>query len=573
MPILKNSLFRTAPMSMALLCTVVPWHVHAQNMVGSHIASADTVARMSKVVVYPGAATIERTARITPTQRSIALTCLPDGLDANAIQIQADDGVKIGDISLRSQPRLAVPACASPLESRIRELEDQLAALQAETTGLELGNKYLQSQAQAGSHAEAKLGTAPSMITPNQLQSMAQALQRNAQESAQRLHTLQRQSEAINRTLQPLRDERDRTNHEGGNITTLTVQVATERAASVHILYTLSGPGWQPSYRARLNPDTAQIQLERQALVAQNTGEDWSDISLVLSTGRPNQATQGPLPRPWTLDLAPPLRKVSAPADMDGLPAAPAAAPAPAPMAMSRPREENKSAAMEMPNFDVSSLDRAYTTEFVVPQRISVPSSGQRVTLSLGQQQIQATLRSRTTPALEAAAYLVASITPPPGVWPAGPITLYREGTLVGKNRLDFASATHTSAAGKPAETTLSFGRDEKVMVIAEPEITNTSTTGLTHSGTERIVVKTYRIENRHSKPVALEVLDMAPVARNEAIEVQSRYTPAPTTAAWNNQPGLLAWEHNLVAGGSVIFTAQHTIRHSKDTPIRERRP
>ncbi len=247
-------------------------------------------------------------------------------------------------------------------------------------------------------------------------------------------------------------------------------------------------------------------------------------------------------------------------------------------MAMSNLRTESKSPAMQMPSFDVSSLDRAYATEFVVPQRINVPSSGQRVTLTLGKHQTQATLRTRTTPGLEAAAYLVASITPPPGVWPAGPVTLYREGTLVGQGRLDFARSTPVGKSTNTAQATLSFatlsfGRDEKVVVVAEPEITNTNTTGLTNSGTERIVRRSYRIDNRHNKTVLLEVLDTAPVSQSDAIEVQSRYTPALSTAEWNAQPGLLAWEQNLTAGTSAIFSVQHTIRHSKETPIRERRP
>ena len=37
-----------------------------------------------------------------------------------------------------------------------------------------------------------------------------------------------------------------------------------------------------------------------------------------------------------------------------------------------------------LPSFEVSSSDKAFATEFAVPQRITVPSNGQRVTLALG---------------------------------------------------------------------------------------------------------------------------------------------------------------------------------------------
>ena len=48
--------------------------------------------------------------------------------------------------------------------------------------------------------------------------------------------------------------------------------------------------------------------------------------------------------------------------------------------------------------------------QFAVPQRITVPSSGQRVTLALGSHSAPATLITRTAPAREEAACLVAEL-------------------------------------------------------------------------------------------------------------------------------------------------------------------
>ena len=108
-----------------------------------------------------------------------------------------------------------------------------------------------------------------------------------------------------------------------------------------------------------------------------------------------------------------------------------------------------------MPTFDVAIADGAYTTEFTVPQRITVPSGGQRVTLALGSYTAPATLITRTAPAMEEAAYLVAELAPPPGVWPVGNANLYRDGAFVGTGRIDFAAAT--SANGT---SSLAFGRE-----------------------------------------------------------------------------------------------------------------
>jgi uncharacterized protein (TIGR02231 family) len=87
----------------------------------------------------------------------------------------------------------------------------------------------------------------------------------------------------------------------------VSVQLASARAANVRLSYQVRGPSWQPSYRAQLNTAKQQVQLERQALVVQASGEDWSNVRLRLSTGQPSRSTQGVMPRPWTVDIAQPL--------------------------------------------------------------------------------------------------------------------------------------------------------------------------------------------------------------------------------------------------------------------------
>ena len=248
--------------------------------------------------------------------------------------------------------------------------------------------------------------------------------------------------------------------------------------------------------------------------------------------------------------------------------AAPAKASAPDTPAAPAPAPRSRLAEEAMPTFDVSALDKGFATEFAVPQRITVPSSGQRVTLALGNHTAPATLITRTAPAVEEAAYLVAHMAQPPGVWPAGPAGLYRDGAFVGNGRIDFS----TPSAGAPAgSTSLSFGRDELVTVRAEPAQDLTGSTGFTGSRTERKTRRAYSVENRHKTGITLQVLHAAPVSRNEKIEVESRYQPQPTDTAWNRTPGTVAWQQPLAAGATAQFSAEHTIRYPKDVELQER--
>jgi uncharacterized protein (TIGR02231 family) len=530
-----------------LLCSAVP-----------AMAQDGTASRIARVTVYSGTATVERVAKVPAGARSYAFTCLPASLDPQSLQINADAAVRVGEFNVLTEDRDVAPACASPLDGRIRDLEDQIAGVKAEAGALGLVDSYLKGVAGGRSPGDDAPGGRLQGPTPAQITAMTEVLRKSGQDALVRDHQLKRRQQALELALKPLVAERDRVASQRARVVSVSINLAAEREGELRLSYQVRGPGWQPTYRASLDPAKSTVLLERQALVAQNSGEDWNNVQLLLSTGQPGRATQGRLPRPWTLDVAPPPQPMPAPA-----PAMAAAAP-------SAPSIASRSMAMDevaMPRFDVSTTDKGFATEFAVPQRITVPSSGQRVTLALGSQTSSAMLLTRTAPAVEEAAYLVADIATPPGVWPAGAVGLYRDGAFVGTGRLDFGAAS-TAAAGS---TSLSFGRDELVTVRAEAPQDLTSATGFTGARTERRTRRAYSVENRHKTGITLQVLHAAPVSRNEKIEVESRYQPQPTEMAFNRTPGTVAWQQPLAAGATAQFSAEHTIRYAKDIQLLER--
>jgi uncharacterized protein (TIGR02231 family) len=534
--------------ALGLLATALPlaW---AQQPAEPRAPGADA-SRVVRVKVYPGSATVERLMRVAPGARQASFACLPAGLDAASLQVSSDAGVRVGEIAVRQQAReLLGQACVSPLDERIRALEDQVAALQAESAGIDYAMGYLKSFESPASSVEARPGSA-AQIGPT-----VTALRQSAQAPLTRQHQIQRAQEALERDLKPLLVERDRAGNAQASVSVVQVTLAAPQGGELRLSYQVRGPGWQPVYRATLDTTTKKVRLERQALVAQNTGEDWDGVQLTLSTGQPNAATQGPLPQPWRVGIATPfaearrMRSVAAPA------AAMAPPPAPAPeMAMER-------AAEEMPSFDVSAIEGGFATEFAAPQRISVPSNGERVTLALGEQTEDARLLARSAPAQAAAAYLVADIAPPSGVWPAGPVNLYRDGAYVGSGRFDPARLQREG---------LSFGRDELVDVrVEQPERTDGSR-GFIGSRNERRVSRLFTVENRHRDSITLQVLDAAPVSEHEDVRVESRFQPEPKDKKWNDQPGVILWQPPLAAGATQRFSAEHVITWPKDARLSE---
>ena len=524
------------------LAAALPALVAAQ---GTSLSVSGNRAPITEVTLYPGVAAVQREARIDAQTRQLSFECLPAGVDTQSLQITGDDGVRVGEIKTLMQARhMAAKDCTSPLDQQIRTLEDQLATIEAEENAAKLVGDFLQGVSKPGDEVK---------VSPAQIASTSQALRQSSRDNSVRAHQIQRQKQDLLAQLQPLRQERDRTGSEQAQVMKVTVQLASARAANVRLNYQVRGPGWQPSYRAQLDTTKNQVHLERQAQVVQASGEDWSNVRLRLSTGQPTRSTQGAMPRPWVVDIAQPA------------PPAALAVPAPAPIARTgRPMAKMSAEAVmapALPDLDVSSIDTAYTTQFVVPYKITVPSSSERITLTLGQENLATTLLTRTAPAAEEAAYLIATLQAPQGIWPAGPVTLFRDDALVGSGRLDFGNA-QALAQG------LSFGRDDQVVVRRLPAQSNTGSGGWTNSKTERTVVRSYSVENRHDQVIALQVLDAAPTSRNEQIKVQSQYNPQPGTTRWNAQNGMIAWEQNLDARATAQFQATHQIRFPENLPI-----
>lgn len=506
-------------------------------------------SRIATVKVYAGSATIERVARVASGSRSITFACLPAGLNVQSLQVSADASVRLGETAVANMPRVRAPRCQSgALDTRIRELEDQKAALQAESDALDLVTGYLKGLG----GGEGAAGTRAPADAKN-LVAVADALRRTGQDSLQKKHLISRKQADLDRLLNPLVVERSRTQG-NGDVVNVSVTLAAAADAEVRLSYRVNGPGWSPAYRALLDTSTRKVRIERQALVAQATGEDWSGVRLVLSTGQPQGATTGRLPSSWRIGIEPP------PQPMGQMSFAPA--PAPAPMAAAPALMQARAREDDRPLFDVNVFNGTFATEFTAPRPMDVPSNGQRVAMSLGQHEDSAKLVVRASPRVEAAAYLVADLAQPEGVWPAGPLQLYRDGAFVGNGQW---------TAPTDARLSLSFGRDELVRVQAEPERDNQGTGGFVGSRAERRVQRAYVVENRHRTPVTLQVLEAAPVSVDEQVRVVSQFDPKPVDLEFNKRQGLVMWAADIDAGKTAKFAADYTISYPKDARLQQR--
>ena len=73
--------------------------------------------------------------------------------------------------------------------------------------------------------------------------------------------------------------------------------------AKFNFNYFVHSASWQPLYEARVKDISSPIALYQKAKVTQNTGENWENVQLTLSTGNPTLGGVKPDLSPWFLDF------------------------------------------------------------------------------------------------------------------------------------------------------------------------------------------------------------------------------------------------------------------------------
>jgi uncharacterized protein (TIGR02231 family) len=505
-----------------------------------HANAADSVIK--RVTLYPGVAAVERVATVAANASEVRMTCLPTTFDTNTIRVEADSGIRVGDVSVKTVPKALATRCnLGSNDAKIRELEDQRAALDADVSANEAVLAYikaLNSPEGGAVRAASPVGTLDTTI---------ESVRRAVSTTLVKQQKLARQKELLEQQVAALTAESEAGGPRAEEYREVSVRVAGGKGGELRLIYQVNGPGWTPAYRAALDSATGAVKLDRLAVVAQSSGEDWRGVQLRLSTAQPRNNATPPVPWPWEISILPPMAERVAYA---------MAAPAPAaPMMKTRAA----SAADAPPTFDASVFQGTYSTEFEVPGIVDLASNGQRITLPLGSQTVTAKVFSRVVPNVSSEAFVMAEVSRPEGVWPRGDMQLLRDNALVGKTVWN---------VGDEQSVTLAFGRDESLRVRVEPQKTQSATAGFIGNRQEREWHRGYTVENLRKTVANIEVLESTPVGTDADIKVEQSFNPQPTERAWKDKRGVVAWTQTLAPGKSAKFTADYKVSYPKDARV-----
>src|SRR5262245_30864352 len=112
----------------------------------SGAAAAQEAARISRVTLYPGSATVERSAKVEQGGGKLVMNGLPANFDARTLRVEAAPGIRIGEVTVLDTGRAeALGGREAQLEAKIEALKDQKSAIDVEVKTAEMLRDYLNS--------------------------------------------------------------------------------------------------------------------------------------------------------------------------------------------------------------------------------------------------------------------------------------------------------------------------------------------------------------------------------------------------------------------------------------------
>jgi uncharacterized protein (TIGR02231 family) len=526
----------------------------------SWAAELGATSAIDTVTVYPDGATVTRVIAVDLPSGDSTLVAkdFPLGLDTSSIRVEGEGGAKltIGTIDART-PR-AAPVNLPELDKRIEALTDQRADLQGAIDSANARRKFAEHFAEASPAGIGDKGEArpiaewrTAFATVGEEIASADTAVRDATRKMREIDRQIAQFEVERKAKPPSKLE-----------VRMDIAAPAATKATLRVTYNVRNARWLPLYDARLDTGAKdrkpQLELVRRAEVTQSTGEDWSNVTLGVSTVRIGRGGSAPelnslvaqypqVPRP---------RALGSVSDS----AMPAAAPMPQrKMEISaakaaddiRERAEEQQAVAEIGDFQAT---------YKIPGRISLGAAEGAKSLRIASMTVAADLMVRAAPVMDPTAFLEASFkqTDDTSLLP-GKVAIYRDGTFVGRGKL--------SASAKDDIVRLGFGADDKVRIERAVLKRNEGSAGLlvTTSKTDERAFKT-TIRNGHDFPIKVAIEDQLPVSENEDILVEMLPATTPPTASnIRDRRGVLEWSFDAKPGEVKDINFAWRVRWPKD--------
>jgi uncharacterized protein (TIGR02231 family) len=530
---------------------------------GPGAASRLMDAPITSVTVFRDGARVLRAgvARLAAGPGSVTIGNLPATVDTASVRVAArGQGLALLNVEVRRRVGTEpLREQAGRLRAEVDRWRDAVSGLDDEDAAEQAGLGFLAHLSEAAATALAR-AVGSGRAGYDELSGMAGHLSASTAGTLAKRREIAARKRAAERELAAAEARLSAAEQGGKPKKVAFVEVAvdleahTATEAEIDLTYHVSGASWRSLYDLVLDGD--RLDVSYLAEVTQQTGEDWPEVALVLSTTRMGQSQTLPELSPWYIGRRqPPLRPggavpvsamggeaASSGPDGPGEPRAMAfAARAP----MTAPRAGRMLAAEQAESESGAGLT------YTVARPLAVPGDGGPHKTLIARFDADAVLDYLTVPVLAPEAYLRATVT---------------NGTLLllpGRARIfhgaQFVGETHLGTVAPGEEFEVQLGVDDQIKV--ERKLRRRSV-GKALLGGARTIDIGYEItvENHRDRDATVSVHDHIPVSTDGDVKVRARETSPPP--AETDDLGELTWNLVLTPRESATIRHRFTVEH-----------
>lgn len=267
-------------------------------------------SRLTTVTVYRGSALVSREVEVPEGvgMFELVVSPLPTGVEPASLYSEGSDAIRV--LTTRARSRVV----QEDIREEVRKLQARLQKLQAEMELMESDhstatqNLKMLEKLESFTETSMKQLTEKGQFSSEETIKLVNFVMKTRLEQGRQQKTLQEQMRQmqheigfVQRLLQEKSAGSGRTEHEA----VIVVVKRQAAAGSVRLNYLVNGATWRPQYKFRAGKPNEPVQLEYLAAVSQNTGEDWNQVQIVLSTAQPMLNAAPPELKALEVSLAP----------------------------------------------------------------------------------------------------------------------------------------------------------------------------------------------------------------------------------------------------------------------------
>ncbi len=284
---------------------------------------AKVVGEVVSVTVYRDKALVTREMSVDATggDMDFIVTGLPDHIVSSSLYATAEGAMVQGVTYFVDETveAAAAPELPDDMQNKLEELQ----------LSIQINNQKMQVITQEEAYLQQLQGASTTMpnafstttrdpdtdaevvaFAPEQAMEMFEYMFEKRAELGERKIKLMSESTALSRETQDLQKEivefhkdNPATGQEFDRRALVSLTGTSDGEVTIKLHYLVQNVRWSPTYTARATTGNHTIQLDYNAFVLQQTGEDWTGVKLTLSTASPDMWSEPPILKPLWMDL------------------------------------------------------------------------------------------------------------------------------------------------------------------------------------------------------------------------------------------------------------------------------